>query len=72
MKITKNIGGLDRKARFILGSVFLFIGLFFTSETTQIVMYVLAFIMILTASIKFCIPYALFGINTDSTDKGNN
>lgn len=64
MKITKNIGDLDRMIRFGLAEVFFFLAYFWTYGTVQIVFYIIAVAMLVTALFTFCGLYTLFNINT--------
>ena len=63
-----NEGKTDRTIRAVLG-VILGIGSFYLTGTVQIVGFVIAIIMLLTAMTGLCGLYALFGINTCSTKK---
>lgn len=65
----KNIGTIDKIIRFILGVVL--ISLYFLLDGGLKYISILGIILILTAFINYCPLYALFGINTCSTDKQN-
>jgi hypothetical protein len=64
MNITKNIGTIDRIVRLILAEVFLLGAFFWTYGWVQIVLYILTFAMLATASIRFCGLYTLLGVRT--------
>ncbi|MFA5132205.1 MAG: DUF2892 domain-containing protein [Candidatus Paceibacterota bacterium] len=64
MNITKNIGTLDRVIRFIFAEIFFLLAFFWTYGAVQIVLYVLAAAMLVTASFRFCGLYTLLGIKT--------
>lgn len=54
-----NIGNIDRTLRFIFGVLMLFGGYFYNVWVS-----VVGAMLILTAILKWCPPYALFGIST--------
>lgn len=65
MKLSLNVGNMDRIIRLILGVVL--IGLAYSGTltgTAAIIAYVVAAIAIVTGLVKFCLLYTLFGINT--------
>lgn len=64
MKITKNVGVLDRVIRLFLSEVFFLLAFFWTYGTLQIVLYVLAFVMLITSLVRFCGLYTFFKVNT--------
>ena len=67
MKIEKNIGTTDRIVRFVLAA--LFAVLYFTgmvSGTFGIVLFVLAVVFALTASVSICPIYLPSGLSTRS------
>lgn len=64
MKLTKNIGILDRGIRCILAGVFLLLAVFWTYGIVQAVLYVLAFVLFFTALFRFCSLYTFFKVNT--------
>ena len=65
MKLSLNVGGLDRIARLILGVVLIALAYFgILTGTGAIVAYVVAGIAIVSGVIRFCPANALFGINT--------
>ncbi|MFA6608464.1 MAG: DUF2892 domain-containing protein [Candidatus Paceibacterota bacterium] len=68
MKITKNIGEIDRLIRFFLAGIFFLIALFWTYGVLQIIAYIFGIIMLITSLVKYCILYNLFKINTFSKD----
>lgn len=64
MKITKNIGVLDRIIRLIVAEIVLLLAFFWTSGVLQVVFYVFAFVMVVTALLRFCGLYTFLGVNT--------
>jgi Protein of unknown function (DUF2892) len=64
MKIHNNIGSVDRMIRFVFAELFFLGAFFWTSCVSQIILYVFAFAMLITASVRFCGLYTLFGIKT--------
>lgn len=62
-----NVGTTDRVIRIILGLAIL--SLFFFLEGNMKYLGLIGLIPLLTAFIKFCPLYTLFGINTCSTKK---
>jgi hypothetical protein len=64
MKITKNVGVLDRVIRLFLSEVFFLLAFFWTYGTLQIVLYVLSFVMLVTSLVRFCGLYTFFKVNT--------
>ena len=61
----KNMGGLDRGVRFLLGIALLVMGLTGVfGGAVAIVGYVLAALLVVTAIVGYCPPYALLGIST--------
>lgn len=64
MKITKNVGILDRVIRLFLSVVFFLFAFFWTYGVFQITLYVLAFAMLVTSLFRFCGLYTIFKVNT--------
>lgn len=64
MKITKNVGVIDRIIRLFLSEVFFLLAFFWTYGVTQVVLYVLAFVMLATSLFRFCGLYTFFKVNT--------
>ncbi len=61
----KNVGGIDRTGRIVIGIVLLVVGLAAPIEMTwRIVALVVAAIALVTATVRFCPANAVFGINT--------
>lgn len=61
----RNVGGLDRIGRFIIGMVLLVVGLAAPIEMTwRVVALVIAAIALITAAVRFCPANAILGINT--------
>lgn len=69
MKITKNVGNVDRAVRLVIAVIFSLLAYFWATGVAQIVLYVLAIAMVATAAFRFCGLYAIFNINTYSNDK---
>ena len=64
MKITENIGMIDRYLRVIMSEV-LFLGAYFWfGGVAQMILMILGLVMLLTAFFGFCGAYKLFGITT--------
>lgn len=66
--MTKNVGGIDRIARIVLGLALL-IGYTFNSDGTYSWLYLLGIIPLATGVIGWCPPYAMLGFNTCSMKK---
>jgi Protein of unknown function (DUF2892) len=64
MKIHNNIGSVDRMIRFVFAELFFLGAFFWTSGVSQMILYVFAFAMLITATVRFCGLYTLFGIKT--------
>lgn len=62
--IQKNEGKQDRVLRGVLGIVLIFLGIFVLTQTLQIIAFVVAGILIVTALTGYCGLYTLLGINT--------
>jgi len=59
-----NVGSTDRTIRLILGVVLLLLAFFTLKGTAALVSGLLGAIFVVTALIRFCPLYAIFGINT--------
>ena len=68
MKIIPNENILDRLARVILAEILFIIALFWFSGTGQVVFYVMAAAILITAGTGFCGLYKVLGINTEKQD----
>jgi hypothetical protein len=65
MAFAKNVGGMDRTLRIVLGLLFLAIGMFGNLGTLgKTISYVLAAIGLVTGFVNYCPLNALLGINT--------
>lgn len=62
--IQKNEGRQDRVLRAILGIILIFLGIFVLTQTAQIIAFVVAGILIVTALTGYCGLYTVLGINT--------
>lgn len=60
----RNEGSLDRVIRLILGGVLFLLAFFWLGGIGQIVFYILAVVMFLTAAVGFCPLYKISGIST--------
>lgn len=60
----RNEGSLDRVIRLILAEVFFLLAFFWLGGIVQIVFYILAAVMLITAAVGFCPLYKILGINT--------
>lgn len=69
MKITKNVGVLDRVIRVFLAEVFFLLAFFWTYGAVQVVLYVLAFVMLITSLLRFCGLYTFFKASTCPADE---
>lgn len=65
MKLSKNEGNLDRIIRVIVGIVLLLLAFYRLNGILQIIVYVAALAMFVTAATGFCGLYKLLKINTD-------
>lgn len=63
----QNIGKTDRIVRYIIGFVIIALGVAYQSWWGLI-----GLIPLVTATIKYCIPYDLFGISTCETSETTN
>lgn len=66
--MTKNIGGIDRIVRIVVGLALL-IGYAVNPDGAYSWLYLLGIIPLATAVIGWCPPYALLGFSTCSTKK---
>ena len=66
--MTKNVGGIDRIARIVLGLAHL-IGFAYNTGGSYSWAYLLGIIPLATGLIGWCPPYSLLGINTCSVKK---
>ena len=69
MKISLNVGGVDRSIRVVVGLVL--IGLGYSSLLTggaAVAAYIAGAIAIITGVFRFCPAYMLLGIKTNSND----
>jgi len=62
----RNMGGVDRTLRFIIGVVLIIAGIFAVKSTAwTIVMIIIGLVMLLTSITGICPGYNPMGINTD-------
>lgn len=64
--MTKNVGGIDKTIRIIIGLAIIAAGVFYQSYWGAI-----GLVPLLTALIGWCPPYAIFGINSCSVKQEN-
>ena len=70
MALVKNVGGVDRRVRIILGLLFLSIGLFGDLGTVgKTISFVLAAVGLVTGFLNYCPLNALLGINSCKTKR---
>ena len=62
--MTKNESAIDRWIRLIIAVVLFFTALYWTSGILQIILYIIAATLLITAITGFCLLYKWFGINT--------
>ncbi|MHB8903538.1 MAG: YgaP family membrane protein [Patescibacteria group bacterium] len=67
--IKKNEGALDRLLRVALAEIFFILAWFWFGGVTQIVLYVLSLMMVVTAGMGFCGVYKIFGYSTNKNEK---
>jgi hypothetical protein len=65
MKISRNVGMLDRIVRIALGIAMIVAGTAMAGGTASTVLYVLSAPLILSAVLGFCPSYTLLGISTN-------
>ena len=66
----RNVGGIDRIARIVIGIVLLIVGLTApVGMTWQVVALVIAAIALVTAVVRFCPANAILGINTSELEE---
>lgn len=66
--MTKNVGGIDRIARIVLGLALL-IGFAFNPSGAYSWLYLFGIVPLATGLIGWCPPYSLLGINTCTMKK---
>jgi len=60
-----NVGGMDRTLRIIVGIILIVVALLVPlSLVWQVLLFVIAAVALVTASIRFCPANALFGLNS--------
>jgi hypothetical protein len=64
MKVSRNVGKLDRIVRTVLGTALIIAGAMFAGGGTGTVLYVLSVPLLLSAVLGFCPSYTLLGIST--------
>jgi len=75
----KNVGGLDRTVRFVVGAVLALAGIGGLAGAIDIgsgsvipgVLVAVGVVVLVTATIQWCPPYSLLGINTCSVSDRN-
>jgi uncharacterized membrane protein HdeD (DUF308 family) len=66
--IAKNVGGIDRILRIVLGAA-LILGFFLNTEGSLRFLYLLGVPVLLTGVFQTCFAYRLFGISTCPIDR---
>jgi uncharacterized membrane protein HdeD (DUF308 family) len=65
--MTRNVGGMERTIRVVIGIALLALAfLHVVTGTLAIAAYVVGAIALLTGMIRFCPAWSIFGINTSS------
>jgi hypothetical protein len=60
-----NVGGMDRTIRIVLGIVLLGLGLLHVvTGTMALIAYIVGAVALITALVRFCPAWSIFGINT--------
>ncbi len=67
--IKKNEGVLDRLIRVVLAEIFFILAWFWFGGVTQVILYILGLVMIITSAISFCGLYKIFGFSTNKNEK---
>ena len=68
MALGWNIGAKDRWIRVVAGLVLIYLAFSpVFQEALAMIVYVVGAVLILTAALKFCPAYTVFGMNTDKT-----
>lgn len=66
----RNVGGIDRTGRIVVGVALLFIGLVAPIEMTwRVAALVVAAIALVTAALRFCPANAILGIDTSEGEE---
>ncbi len=63
--MVKNVGGVERAVRIVIGVALLALGLLHVvTGTLAIVAYVVGAVALITGVVRFCPAWSIFGINT--------
>lgn len=63
--MVKNVGGVERAVRLVIGVALLALGfLHVVTGTLAIVAYVVGAVALITGLVRFCPAWSIFGINT--------
>ena len=66
--MTKNVGGVERGIRLLLGIALLALAFFHViTGTAAIVAYVVGAVALITGLVQYCPAWSIFGINTCKT-----
>ncbi len=66
----KNVGGMDRTARFVVGVILLIVAAVAPIEMAwRVVALIVALVALVTATVRFCPANLLLGINTCETEQ---
>lgn len=61
---TKNVGGCDRAARLVAAIIVAFLGYYKLDGTWQVVAYAFSSVAFITAVVRFCPMYVVWGIDS--------
>lgn len=65
----KNVGGVDRGIRIVLGIALLVLGfLHVVTGTLAIIAYIVGAVALITGVVRFCPAWSIFGFNTRSAE----
>ncbi|MEI7639312.1 MAG: DUF2892 domain-containing protein [Syntrophus sp. (in: bacteria)] len=68
MKITRNVGIIDRIIRLVMGTALIVVGLTVAKGTLGVIFLILSAPLILSALLGFCPSYTLLGLSTKQRD----
>lgn len=68
--MTRNIGSSDRTARFVLGAVAVVLSLIVgATSVAGLILLAVGIVLIVTAAVRFCPAYRIFGASTCKADE---
>jgi len=68
VKITRNVGIIDRIIRLVMGTALIVVGLTVAKGTLGVIFLILSAPLILSALLGFCPSYTLLGLSTKQRD----